>query len=108
MVGIPILYVWTVVCMHLFPHLQGPANWTRPSEDGAKKRRAKNRKYYEKHKARILANRKQKYKENAVVEKAASRLQYDANLETQKRAARTWSKAKYRANLVTQKRAACA
>ena len=58
------------------------------SEDCAKKRSAKNRKYYETHKARILANRKQKYKENAEVEKAASRLRYDANPEPQKTAAR--------------------
>ena len=37
-------------------------------EDGAKKRSAKNRKYYETHKARLMANRKQKYKENAEIE----------------------------------------
>ena len=78
------------------------------SEDCAKKRSAKNRKYYETHKARILANRKQKYKENAEVEKAASRLRYDANPEPQKTAACAWSKAKYSANPEPQKTAACA
>ena len=76
------------------------------SEDGTKKRSAKNRKYYETHKARTLANQKQKYKENAEVEKAASRLRCDANPETQKAAAHASSKAKYRANPETQKAAA--
>ena len=68
------------------------------SEDSAKKRSAKDRKYYERHKARILANRKQKYKENAEVEKAVSRLQYNADPEQQKTTACAWSKVKYRAN----------
>ena len=68
------------------------------SEDRAKKRSAKNRKYYERHKARILANQKQKYNENAEVEKAASRLQYAADPETKKLAARARSKAKYNGN----------
>ena len=76
------------------------------SEDGAKKRSAKDRKYYEKHKARILANRKQKYKENAEVEKAASRLRYYTDPQPQKTAARAWSKAKYSANPEPQKTAA--
>ena len=65
------------------------------SEDDAKKQSAKDRKYYERHKARILANQKQ---ENAEVEKAVSCLRYNADPEQQKTAARAWSKAKYRAN----------
>ena len=76
------------------------------SEDGAKKQSAKNREYYETHKARILANRKQKYKENAEVEKAASQLQYDADPQPQKTAAHACSKAKYSANPEPQKTAA--
>ena len=72
------------------------------SEDRAKKQSAKNRKYYERHKARILANRKQKYGENAEVEKAASHLRYKAAPETQKPAAR----ARYNADPKTQKAAA--
>ena len=55
------------------------------SEDRAKKQSAKNRK---RHKARILANWKQKYSENAEVEKAASRSRYNADPETQNAAAR--------------------
>ena len=74
------------------------------SEDRAKKRSAKNRKYYERHKARILANRKQKYSENAEVEKAASHVRYKAAPETQKAAAR----ARYNADPKTQKAAALA
>ena len=75
-------------------------------QDSAKKRSAKDGKYYEKHKARILANRKQKYKENAEVEKAASHLRYDADPQPQKTAAHAWSKAKYSANPEPQKTAA--
>ena len=65
------------------------------SEDSAKKRSGKDRKYYKRYKARILANRKQ---ENAEVAKAASRSRYNAGPEQQKTAACAWSKAKYRAN----------
>ena len=76
------------------------------SEDHAKKQSAKNRKYYERHKARILVNRKHKYSENAEVEKAASCLRYDADPETQRAAARAQSKAKYESNPESQKLAA--
>ena len=64
------------------------------SEDCAKKRSAKNRKYYERHKAKILANRKQKYSENAEVEKAALCLRYAADPQPQKTAAHARSKTK--------------
>ena len=44
------------------------------SEDRTKKQSAKNRNYYERHKAIILSKRKQRYQENAEVVKAASRV----------------------------------
>ena len=42
------------------------------NENRAKNRSAKDKNYYERHKVRILANRKQQYQENVDVKRAAS------------------------------------
>ena len=64
----------------------------------AKKRRANNKKYYERNKSKILPNEKQRYRENSGEKRAASlaasKASYDANPK-KKRAA---SKASYDAN----------
>ena len=62
------------------------------NENRAKNWSAKDKNYYERHKVRILANRKQQYQENVEVERAASRLRakvnYKQNPHAKKEAAR--------------------
>ena len=71
------------------------------SKDCAKKWSARNKKYYERNRARILSKRKQRYQENAEVVKAAARVaskvSYARNPEPKKCAARA-SKLNYARN----------
>ena len=80
------------------------------SEDRTKKRSAKNKNYYERHKARILLKRKQRYQDNTEVVKAAARVaskvNYKRNPEAKKDAARVASKVNYKRNPEAKKDAA--
>ena len=76
------------------------------SEDRAKKQSAKNRKYYERHKARILSKRKRRYQENAEVVKAASRVASKVNYARNPEAACAVSKVNYTRNPEPKKHAA--
>ena len=70
------------------------------SENRAKNRSGKDINYYERHKVRILANRKQQYQENVEVERAASRLRAEVNYKknpgAKLEAARVASKVNYK------------
>ena len=82
------------------------------SENHAKKRSAKDKNYcYERHKVRILSNRKQQYQKNVETERAASRLRakvnYAKNPDPKKDAARVASKVNYTRNPEPKKDAAC-
>ena len=80
------------------------------SENRAKNRSDKDKNYYERHKVRILANRKQQYQENVEVERAASSLRakvnYKRNPEAKIEAARVASKVNYKRNPKAKKDAA--
>ena len=69
------------------------------SENCAKKQSAKHKNYYERHKVRILSNRKQQYQKNVDVERAAScvraKVNYKRKPQAKKDPARVASKVKY-------------